>query len=133
MTMAVITGPEVAVTAGGAVLIALLAWFFFGPKTARRAERRGGVQEVDITVKGGYSPDLIRVQRGVPLRLVFDRQESGDCTARVVFPDFHVSRSLRPLARTAVELMPADVGRFPFACGMNMVHGALLVEEEGAS
>jgi P-type Cu+ transporter len=128
--MMAVTGAEVAVTAGGVVLIALLAWFFFGPKTARRAERRGGVQEVEITVKGGYSPDLIRVQRGVPLRLVFDRQESGDCTARVVFPDFHVSRSLRPFARTAVDLMPTEAGTFPFACGMNMVHGSLLVEDE---
>src|SRR5659263_695987 len=79
---------EVIVVAAGAVLAGFLWWFFFGPKHARRAEVHGGVQEVAVTVKGGYSPDLIRVQEGVPLRLVFDRQESGDCTSRVVFPDF---------------------------------------------
>ena len=54
--------------------MAFLAWFFFGPKKAREAEEKDGVQEVRITVKGGYSPDVIRVKEGVPLRLVFDRQ-----------------------------------------------------------
>ena len=49
------TGTEILVTAGGMALIAALAWFFFGPKRARRAEVRAGVQEVEINVKGGYS------------------------------------------------------------------------------
>lgn len=116
------------ITAGGALSIAALAWFFFGPKRAGETELRGDVQEVEIRVKGGYSPDLIRVREGVPLRLLFDRQESGDCTERVVFPDFRVSKHLPAFQRTAVELVPERSGRFPFACGMNMVHGELLVE-----
>jgi Cu+-exporting ATPase len=119
---------EIAVTAAGLLLIGFLAWYFFGPKQARRAEVRGGVQEVQITVKGGYSPDLIRVGEGVPVRLIFDRQESSDCTARVVFPDFGVSRSLRAFGKTVVEFVPDRAGRFGFACGMNMLHGTLVVE-----
>ncbi len=122
------TGAQILVTAGGAALIAALAWFFFGPKQARRAEVRGGVQEVEITVKGGYSPNLIRVQAGVPLRLVFDRQENSDCSSRVVFPDFGVSKSLAAFGRTTVEFTPTEAGEFGFACGMNMLHGTLLVE-----
>jgi len=123
-----VTGTEILVTAGGVGLIAALGWFFFGPKQARRAEVRGGVQEVEITVKGGYSPNLIRVEEGVPLRLVFDRQENSDCSSRVVFPDFGVSKSLAAFGRTTVELMPTRAGEFGFACGMNMLHGTLLVE-----
>src|SRR5918994_5135281 len=122
------TGTEILVTAGGVVLIAALAYFFFGPKQARRAEVRGGRQEVEITVKGGYSPSLIRVQQDVPLRLVFDRQERGECTSEVVFPDFRLRRSLPAFARTTIDLMPERSGEFGFACGMNMVHGTLLVE-----
>ncbi len=122
------TGMEIAVTTGGVVLIAGLGLFFFGPKQARRAEVRGGVQEVEITVKGGYSPNLIRAQEGVPLRVVFDRQENSDCSSRVVFPDFGVSKSLAAFGRTTVELMPTSAGEFGFACGMNMLHGTLLVE-----
>jgi P-type Cu+ transporter len=121
---------EVLVTAGGALSIALLAWFFFGPKRASEAELRGDVQEVEVRVKGGYSPDAIRVRAGVPLRLVFDRQESGECTERVVFPDFRVSKRLPAFQRTMVELVPNRPGRFGFECGMNMVHGELLVEPD---
>ncbi|MEX2556098.1 MAG: heavy metal translocating P-type ATPase [Actinomycetota bacterium] len=124
------TGAEILVTAGGIALIGGLAWFFFGPKQARRAEVRGGVQEIGVLVKGGYSPSLIRVRQGVPLRLVFDRQDNSDCTSRVVFPDFAVSKSLGAFAKTAVELMPARSGEFGFACGMNMLHGTLIVEPD---
>jgi Cu+-exporting ATPase len=122
------TGTEILVAAGGAALIGALAYFFFGPKDARRAEVRGGIQEVEITVKGGYSPSLIRVQQGVPLRLVFDRQENNDCSSRVVFPDFGVGKSLAAFGRTVVELTPTRTGEFGFACGMNMLHGTLVVE-----
>jgi P-type Cu+ transporter len=122
------TGTESLVTAGGVALIAALAYFFFGPKQARRAEVRGGVQQVEVVVKGGYSPNLIRVQEGVPLRLIFERRENSDCSSRVVFPDFGVSKSLAAFGRTVVELMPKRSGEFGFACGMNMLHGTLLVE-----
>ena len=122
------TGMQIAVTAAGPVLIAALAWFFFGPRKAGRAERKGAIQEVLVRVQGGYSPNVIHSEQGVPLRLVFDRQETGECSSRVVFPDFGVSASLPAFASTTVELMPAHVGTFGFACGMNMLHGTLVVE-----
>ena len=122
-------GPsELLVTAAGIVSIGGLAWFFFGPKESGRAELRGGVQEVEVTVRGGYSPSMIRVREGVPLRIAFDRQESGECTSEVVFSDFRMRRSLPAFARTTVELLPDRSGEFEFACGMNMVRGTLIVE-----
>jgi Cu+-exporting ATPase len=122
------------VTIGGLAIAGFLTWFFFGPKQARRAALGDGVQEVRVTVKGGYTPDLIRVRQGVPLRLIFDRQEAGDCTSRVVFPDFAASKSLPAFGTATLELTPDRAGRFDFACGMNMIHGALIVEPaDGAS
>ncbi len=109
-----------------------LWWFFFGPKKASKAAVRDGMQEVNITVKGGYSPDLIHVQQGVPLRLNFDRQESGDCTSRVVFADFGASKTLPAFKTASLEFTPDEVGEFDFACGMNMIHGKLVVEPAGA-
>ncbi|HEV2243273.1 MAG TPA: heavy metal translocating P-type ATPase [Streptosporangiaceae bacterium] len=113
-----------------AVLAALagLAWFFFGPRKAGAAELSGGVQRAAVTVRGGYRPEVLRVRQGVPLELVFDRQESGDCTSRVVFPDFQVSAALPANQPTTVRLDPAEAGEFGFACGMNMIRGTLLVE-----
>ena len=75
---------DIGVTLGGIVAILFLAWFFFETKKARQAEVKGNVQELRITVKGGYSSDVIRVKEGVPLRLVFERQEASDiCSSRV--------------------------------------------------
>jgi len=128
-----VSSAEIAVVVSGVGLIGLLAWFFFGPKRARQAQLVGESQEVRITVKGGYSPNLIRVRQSVPLRLVFDRQESGECTSRVVFPDFAVNRSLPAFATTTVEFTPDRSGRFEFACGMNMVHGTLVVDPWSAT
>ncbi len=122
---------SVAVLLAAAAAIAGLAWFFFGPRRARAAELSGGVQRVQVMVRGGYSPDVIRAQQGVPLELTFDRQESGDCTSRVVFPDLAVSAGLPAFERTTVRLDPARAGSFGFACGMNMIHGTLLVEPSG--
>ena len=121
------------VIVAGLALSGFLAWFFFGPKKVREADLVGRVQEVRVTVKGGYSPDLIRVRQGVPLRMVFDRQESGDCTSRVVFSDFALNKSLPAFAKTTVEFTPQKSGQFDFACGMNMIHGRLIVEPASGS
>ena len=102
---------------GGLVLAGFLTWFFFGPKQARRAALVDGVQEVHVTVKSGYTPDLIRVRQGVPLRLIVDRQEAGGCTSRVVFSDFEASKSLPAFGTATLELTPDRAGRFDFAWG----------------
>src|SRR6516165_6080966 len=119
---------DIIVVAAAVLALAGLGWFFFGPRKARAAELAGGVQRLEVTVKGGYSPEVIRVRQGVPLELTFDRQETGDCTSRVVFSDFAVSAVLPAWHRTTVRLEPGEAGQFGFACGMNMIHGTLIVE-----
>ncbi|MGH2489250.1 MAG: heavy metal translocating P-type ATPase [Candidatus Limnocylindria bacterium] len=121
---------ELVVTGAGLAAIGVLAWYFFGPKEARLAELRAGVQEITVVVKGGYSPNLIRVRRGVPVRISFDRRESSDCSARIVFPDFGIGKSLPAFGKATVEFTPLEVGRFGFACGMNMLHGTVIVDDD---
>ncbi len=123
---------EIVVTLGGLGVIGFLAWYFFGPKQSSAAQVKGNVQEIVVTVKGGYSPDVIRVKKDIPLRLIFDRKEAGDCSSRVVFPDFQASKTLAPFAKTTLEFTPDKAGQFGFACGMNMLHGTLIVDEDGA-
>ena len=119
---------DILVIAAAVAALAGLGWFFFGPRKAKTAVLAGGVQRLEVTVKGGYSPEVLRVRQGVPVELTFDRQESGDCTSRVVFPDFRVSAALPAWQRTTVRLDPGETGEFGFACGMNMIHGTLIVE-----
>jgi Cu+-exporting ATPase len=118
---------QVGVTAGGLALIGFILWFFFGPKAATAARERGGVQEVEVEVRGGYTPDRVEVRQGRPVRLTFVRRESNPCTEQVILGDFGIARTLPEGERVAVELTPEKPGEFPFHCGMNMVRGTLVV------
>jgi Cu+-exporting ATPase len=126
------TDADFVILAVAALTTGLLAWYFFGPRKAGQAAISAGVQVVRVKVRGGYSPDLIQVVRGVPVRMEFDRQEAGDCSSRVVMPDFKINQALPAFQTTAVELTPQAVGDFGFACSMNMIHGRLQVVDRMA-
>jgi len=122
---------DVAVLVGAALAIAGLAWYFFAPRRAQAASVNDGVQRIQITIHGGYSPNVVQVRQGIPVEIEFDRQETGDCTSRVVFPDLHLSAALPAFQRTTVRFKPQHAGSFGFACGMNMIHGTLIVTPNG--
>lgn len=120
---------EIVVVIGGVLASAFVAWFFFGER--RRVTARvgaTGAQEINITVKGGYSPDVIVVQEGAPVRLNFYRDETSSCSEQVVFGDFGIIRNLPAFKTTAIEFTPKKTGEFLFTCGMNMLRGRLIVE-----
>jgi plastocyanin domain-containing protein len=120
---------QVAVLLVGILLIGLILWYFFGERTRTLAEVGvGGVQQVKITVKGGYSPDLIVVKQGRPVRLDFYRDETASCSEEVIFGDFGIARPLPAYETTAIEFTPDKAGEFTFTCGMNMLRGKLVVE-----
>jgi len=121
---------QIAVTASGIVLVGALARFFFRARQATDAQMGESGQDATVIVLGGYQPDVVRARTGVPLRLTFDRREDGDCSARVVFPDLGVNRFLAPFTSTTIEVSTDRPGTFDFACGMNMIHGSLVVEGE---
>lgn len=118
---------EIAVVVSAVTLTALVLWYFFGPKEAVTASVGSGVQQIKVLVKGGYSPDLIAVRAGVPVRLDFYRDETASCSEQIVFPDFGIARDLPAFKTTSIEFTPESPGEFTFACGMNMMRGKLIV------
>ena len=126
------TVAQLTVTAVGAVAIVWVLWYFlFSSNAAVAAEVSDGVQEVRVIVKGGYTPETIVVQAGKPVRLQFYRDETADCSERLVFENFGVDVALPAFQTTAVEFTPAAAGEFPFRCGMNMLKGVVVVEPAG--
>ncbi|MDQ3713713.1 MAG: cupredoxin domain-containing protein [Acidobacteriota bacterium] len=120
---------EIIVVIGGVALIALTLWYFFGEREAIAATVGiGGMQEIKVTVKGGYSPDVIVVKKDIPVRLNFYRDETSSCSEQVVFGDFGIARDLPAYKTTPIEFTPDKSGEFTFACGMNMLRGKLIVE-----
>jgi plastocyanin domain-containing protein len=121
------------VIAAGLGAAAWVNWYFFladrgVAHAAVAGTGAGGEQQVDIVVRGAYSPATIRVAAGRPVRLVFDRQETSSCSEEIVFPDFGVRRFLPAHERTTLEVTPPAPGTYEFTCGMGMLHGRLIAE-----
>lgn len=123
------TVAQIAVLLGAVVLSVLVIWFFFfSKKKGTRLAPSNGVQEADIVVKGGYTPDVLVVKSGQPVRLNFTRQETASCSEMVLFPDFNKSAKLPPGERVSIEFTPQQPGEYDFQCQMGMLHGKLIVE-----
>ncbi|RME27207.1 MAG: cupredoxin domain-containing protein [Deltaproteobacteria bacterium] len=110
----------------GVGLIGFIAWFHWGPRKGVKAASTDGRQEVAITVAGGYSPDIVVVDAGRPVRLRFTRKETSSCTERVVFEDFDISRLLPTNEEVVVDLPALEPGEYEFACQMGMIRGKLV-------
>ena len=121
---------KILVTLGGLAAIALIVWFFWMVKRpgVKAGLSSSGYQEAMILVKGGYTPDVIVVERGKPVRLNFVRAESASCSEMVLFPDFNKSAKLPEGETVPVEFMPDRTGEFEFQCQMGMLRGKLIVE-----
>ncbi len=117
------------VNLAGFALIAWIVWYFWlyrreGVQVAEVA----GVQQVPITVKGGYDPDVIVVKRGKPVRLLFNRLESSLCSEMVVFDKINQSAKLPEGETVAIEFTPQETGEILFQCQMGMLRGKLIVQ-----
>ena len=123
------TVDQILVTIAGLLAIAGVAWFFWGPRPAgvQAPLTSTGAQEATIVVKGAYTPDLIVVEHGKPVRLSFLRQETAACSEEVVFPDFARRAQLPEGELVPVEFTPNEAGEYEFHCGMGMLRGRLVV------
>ena len=115
---------------GGIAAIGWVNWYFFWAERSLAAPVGGGRngQEVRIEVRGGYSPSAVKVKRGLPVRLIFDRQETSGCSEEVVLGDFGIRKFLPAQQQTTVEFTPENAGTYEFTCGMGMLRGRIIVE-----
>lgn len=104
--------------------IAFTYWFFL-----MRPEKEVAVtsDSVDITVDGGYSPEVISIPQGKTTTLNFIRKDPSSCLEEVVLSDFKVRKTL-PLNQTvSIPINPQKTGEYTYSCGMNMFHGKIRV------
>ena len=137
---------KLAVAVGGLGLIgAELWWFMFSGRSfevsskrwppsgitktkSQKALVKEGIQEVDVTVDGGYTPDRIEVAVGEPVKLNFYRKDPSSCLEQVLLPDFNKALDLTLNQTTSVEIVPDKPGEYTFTCGMNMYRGVVIAE-----
>lgn len=91
-------------------------------------EASSGVQSVTVSLTAeGYSPETIRLRRGVPARLTFVRKVEATCGNELLIPDYRIKRDLPFNEAVVVEFTPNKRGASEFSCGMNMLRGKIVV------
>lgn len=104
--------------------IAFTYWFFL-MKKEQVVEVTS--DSVDITVSGGYQPEVISIPKGKTTKVNFFRKDPSSCLEEVVLSDFKIRKYLPLNKKVSIELTPQKAGEFVFSCGMNMFHGKVKV------
>jgi plastocyanin domain-containing protein len=93
-----------------------------------------GRQVVEVVIERGYRPDTIVARAGLPLRLIFRRQDGDACTERVVFSSPHIDRRVAATGPTTIDLPAQAPGEVRFTCGMGRYRGRIeLIAERAPS
>ena len=114
----------------GGLAIGFILWWFFGKHatTTVTASAVYDLQQVDVEVKGGYSPEQIVLKKGVPAVLNFTRKDASGCLDHVVFSDFGINQELPQNQVEAITIDTSKSGEYQWACGMDMFHGKLIIK-----
>ena len=91
-----------------------------------------GQQVVEVAIDRGYHPNAIVARAGLPLRLVFRREDDDACSERVVFSAPKLDRRLAPTGTTTIELPAQPPGQVRFTCGMGRYRGHIELVDEPA-
>jgi membrane fusion protein, heavy metal efflux system len=75
----------------------------------------------------GYEPARVTLRAGILARITFVRTTDQTCGTEVVFPSLNIKRALPLNEPVVIEFTPAKSGDIAFACGMNMLHGTVVV------
>jgi RND family efflux transporter MFP subunit len=76
----------------------------------------------------GYDPAKLSLRAGTPARITFVRTTDKTCGTEVVFPSLNIKRALPLNEPVVIEFTPTKSGDIAFACGMNMLHGTIVVQ-----
>lgn len=115
---------KILVTIIGILGMGFTYWFFLMKKEKETAVSGS----VDITVEGGYSPEVIAIPKGKTTKINFIRKDPSSCLEEVVLGDFKIRKHLPLNQKVTIELTPQKSGEFGYACGMNMYHGKIIVK-----
>ena len=81
-----------------------------------------------VVTGSGFESSTISVRVGTPVRITFLRTTDQTCATGIVFPSLNIRRALPLNEPVEIAFTPAKAGEVAFACGMNMLHGTIVVQ-----
>lgn len=80
--------------------------------------------EIQITSRG-YSPNYIRVKKGLPVTLTLTSRDAFSCASAFRIPSLGIAKNIQPNDSQVVTFTPAQVGKIQFTCSMGMYTGVI--------
>lgn len=141
-----------AIIAGGIVLVSLFLFMYSSDlvkipgrddsaaQTQQKAENQEVMKtEADVTDQSaplvkmtvtptGYTPNVIRVKKGVPVQLEIENPLENSCLSTFMIPDFNINHVNLKKGTTNLSFTPDKTGEYTFSCGMQMYKGTIVVE-----
>ena len=97
------------------------------PKARKQQTKKTQSVRINLT-ESGYQPSSFKLKKGVPARVTFIRKTADECGEEIVIPAYNIRRFLPVGKAVLVRFTPTKTGTFGFACGMDMLHGKLIVQ-----
>lgn len=96
---------------------------------ATKAQLEGGIQVLQMSANNqGYTPNVLYVQRGVPLKWIINGEQITSCNNEVIVPSLQIKKKLVS-GKNIIEFTPQDQD-IPFSCWMGMIRGMIKVVDD---
>ncbi|OIK15600.1 hypothetical protein BIV60_08625 [Bacillus sp. MUM 116] len=76
----------------------------------------------------GYTPNVIRVKKGVPVELIIDNPLENNCLSTFTMPEYDINNVNLKVGTTHLSFIPTKTGKYTFSCGMGMFKGSVIVK-----
>jgi len=89
-----------------------------------------GEQVVRMTQdSNGYSPNVLIVKKGVPVKLIVTSVSSYSCASSLVISSYGINVQLHK-GENIINFTPKSTGEIPFSCSMGMYTGKFIVTDQ---
>ncbi|MBU1130809.1 sulfite exporter TauE/SafE family protein [Patescibacteria group bacterium] len=90
---------------------------------------RNNIQVIEMNVSyGGFSPNVFKIKKGIPVKWLINGQQVSGCTNEIISPSLGIKQKIYP-GENIIEFTPDKTGTIGFSCWMGMVRGKFIIEE----
>lgn len=100
-----------------------------GASMVTKAQIDNGVQTIRTSANNrGYTPNVLYVQKGVPLKWIVDGEQINSCNNQIIIPSLNIKKKLSS-GENIIEFTPED-SEINFSCWMGMIKGVIKVVDD---
>ena len=99
------------------------------PSVVTKVDLSNGVQIIKMSANSqGYVPNVLYVQKGVPVKWIIEGEQITSCNNEIIIPSLNMKKKLSP-GENVIEFPPQDQD-IKFSCWMGMINGVIKVVDD---